>query len=121
MSDSEERARTLAARRGGLSNGFQSRKERLEKAVANARALKNEYAVSEVRRRRAQLEESLEKIEECIIEEDELDRLNTNTKRRQESLKKYQDLLKEAEAKCHEVELLTLQSTSHISITINTK
>ena len=95
---------TLAARRGGLCTAFLKRKERLEKAVAQAKSLKNDYAMNMMRKCREQVFESYMKIEECILKEDELDPTEAKVKKREEDLNKYEDYLKKVEDECDKVE-----------------
>ena len=95
---------TLAARRGGLCTAFLKRKERLEKAVAQAKSLKNDYSLDMMRKCREQVFESYVKIEDCILQEDELDTTEANKTNREQNLKKYEDHLKKAEDECDKVE-----------------
>ena len=86
MADSEVQAATLSSMRGGLCSGFTRRKDRLEQAVAQAKALKTSYALDKMRSCLQDVVESFYKIEECVIKEDTLDTVPANVNKRKGSL-----------------------------------
>ena len=102
----EASAASLASKRGGLCSGFLLRKERLERAITNAKSLKTDYAVDKMRKALDMVLESFYKIEDCIIQEDVLDLAEVGNKKRKESLEKYAKQLQEVESKCDEAEKL---------------